>query len=340
MVQRVGYGPRDWAPHELELLKAGKKVPGYVGDHITSVVADITKAADHRNIQFLTKAGHDARHAAHGGTQVPISEDRLIDRTLDGKLPDLATEGAKSWAARGRRGLEGHHRKPHLCGNRHDGSGDLGRQRLPPAAWIQFLGFLGRPMCGRPELYLGREWMKSIRDVLQLDRWPDLVVGPNGYAAKRRPDIAPFAYELVINNPLRAETLEKVVNYAGKADRELTRRLFSLCNGIRIGATKLAVYGVLAQIDRGWRDVAQHPPLDINVPNIYERPTGWPEDYLIVGSSTEDGGKKKMFHAISSDARIVIAAKESASSVVREYDTVERWLASEVDRAIKDETRF
>ena len=100
MVQRKGYGTREWELDELELLKAGKRVPGYVGDHITSVGADITKAADHRNIQFLTKAEHDARHAAHGGTRVPVSEDRLIDRTLDGALPDLATEGAKSWAAR------------------------------------------------------------------------------------------------------------------------------------------------------------------------------------------------------------------------------------------------
>lgn len=182
--------------------------------------------------------------------------------------------------------------------------------------------------------------MKSIRDVLKLDRWPDLVVGPNGYAAKRRIDVAPLAYEIVINNPLRAETMEKVVNYAGKADRELTRRLFSLCNGIRIGATKFAVYGVLAQIDRGSGDVAGHPPLDINVPNIYGRPAGWPEDYLIVGSSTENSGKMKMFHAITPNTRIIVAEKGNASAVLREYDTVEQWLAAEVDRAIKDETRF
>lgn len=185
--------------------------------------------------------------------------------------------------------------------------------------------------------------MKSIREILKLDRWPDLIVGPNGFAAKRRTDIAPLAYEIVINSPLRAEAVEKVVNYAGSADARLTRNLFSLCNGIRIGATKFAVYGVLAQIDRGSGDVASHPPLDINVPNIYGRPKSWPEDYLIVGSSTERGAfgsDSELVHAITPDGRIVVAEETDASIVRREYGSVDDWLAAEVDRAIRDETRF
>lgn len=55
-------------------------MPGYIGDHITSVAADMTKAADHRNIEFLSLAEHKARHAAYGGTRVPIFEGRQIDR--------------------------------------------------------------------------------------------------------------------------------------------------------------------------------------------------------------------------------------------------------------------
>lgn len=47
MVRTIGRGTAEWSDEALELLKAGKKVPGYVGDHITSVSADLTKAADH-----------------------------------------------------------------------------------------------------------------------------------------------------------------------------------------------------------------------------------------------------------------------------------------------------
>ena len=92
--------------------------------------------------------------------------------------------------------------------------------------------------------------MRNIREVLKLDQWPDLVAGPNGYAAKRRPDIAPFAYELKVNKPVDDSTLQTILEFAAGADPELTKELFSLCNGVRVGATKFGVYGVIGAIDR------------------------------------------------------------------------------------------
>jgi GHH signature containing HNH/Endo VII superfamily nuclease toxin len=100
LVRREGYGTRRWNDTELEILRNGGRPTGYVGDHITTVAADVTRAADHRNIQFLSEAEHTARHARHGGTRVPIFEDRIVDRTRGGRLPDLATEGARSWPQR------------------------------------------------------------------------------------------------------------------------------------------------------------------------------------------------------------------------------------------------
>jgi hypothetical protein len=100
LVRSGADGTRKWSDAELGILRQGGIPDGYIGDHITSVAADVTKAADHRNIQFLTTAEHTARHSAHGGTRVPISEDRIIDRTLGGRLPDLATDGARSWPDR------------------------------------------------------------------------------------------------------------------------------------------------------------------------------------------------------------------------------------------------
>lgn len=184
----------------------------------------------------------------------------------------------------------------------------------------------------------------TIREILKLDQWPDLIVGPNGYAAKRRVDIAPLAYEIVINAPLSEEMIEEIADYAGKADASLTRELFRLCNGIRVGATKFAVYGVSRDlIDRTVGDLACHPPLDINVPNIYGRPKGWPDDYLIVGSSTEDGGNERnqeFFHAVTPQGNIVVASESSNSALSRQYDTVDQWLVTEVERALKDASRY
>ena len=185
--------------------------------------------------------------------------------------------------------------------------------------------------------------MRDIRHILNLDQWPDLVAGPNGYAAKRRTDIAPLAYEILVNRPLRPEMIDKMVDFAGGADVSLVRELFSLCNGVRIGATKFAVYGVLGQIDRESSDVASHPPLDINIPNIYGRPGGWPDEYLMVGSSRESRQNQKgqkLVHAITPDGRIVVAGEEGASNALREYKSAKEWLAAEVDCALHDTTRY
>ncbi|MBE1294574.1 MAG: hypothetical protein GJ677_18985 [Rhodobacteraceae bacterium] len=100
LVRERGFGTRAWEDDELELLLKGEKVPGYVGHHLTSVSADLTKAANHRNIEFLTKKEHAAIHGQNGGFRVPITSDRVIDRTVDGKYPDLATAGARTWPKR------------------------------------------------------------------------------------------------------------------------------------------------------------------------------------------------------------------------------------------------
>lgn len=183
----------------------------------------------------------------------------------------------------------------------------------------------------------------DIQEVLHLDQWVDLIVGPNGYAAKRRPDIAPFAYEIMVNKPLGGKIIQSILEFAGDADSNLTRRLYSLCNGIRIGANKFGVYGVLGQIDRTSGDLAFHSPLDINIPNIYGRPKGWPESYLIVGFSGEasqDNTFKEMVHAIAPQGTIIVAATHDHLIVYRKYYSIEDWLSSEVQRALDDVERF
>jgi hypothetical protein len=183
----------------------------------------------------------------------------------------------------------------------------------------------------------------EIRSLLRLDQWPDLVVGNGGFAAKRRVDIAPFAYEIVIGKPPREDTLRKLLDYATGADQNLVRDLFSLCNGIRIGATKFGVYGVLGQVDRSTSDATSCSPLDINVPNIYGRPEGWPESYLIVGFSREverSGQRRRMLHAVTPHGKVTVSSEDDYLEVHREYPSIELWLLSEVQRALDNVEAF
>lgn len=89
--------------------------------------------------------------------------------------------------------------------------------------------------------------LPDIKKVFGLEEVADLVVSTNGFAAKRRPDIAPFAYEIVVNRPAKEETVRRFQDYAGGADTSMVRDLFSLCNGLRVGATKFGFYGILTQ---------------------------------------------------------------------------------------------
>jgi hypothetical protein len=178
---------------------------------------------------------------------------------------------------------------------------------------------------------------RDIKELLNLNQFPDLVESSGGYAAKRRPDIAPFAYEIKVNKPLKAVTVQKVLDYSGGADENLVRELFGLCNGMRIGATKFGVYGVLGQIDRGSVDFTFHSPLDINVPNVFERPESWPESYLIVGFSTEFNdtqSSQDRFHSITPTGKLIVSMASDHKNVFREYFSISSWLASEVQRAL------
>ena len=93
---------RPWSKGELtELIDTGR-VKGFVGDHINTVNGNASLAANHRNIQFSTVAEHNTRHAAAGGFRTKISGQPMIDRTLGGQLPELATPSARGWSGRAR----------------------------------------------------------------------------------------------------------------------------------------------------------------------------------------------------------------------------------------------
>jgi hypothetical protein len=335
LVQRTGRGSRiEWSDDELEILRQGGRPSGYVGHHITSVGADITKAADHRNVEFLTKAEHDARHAAHGGTRSPITENRIIDRTMGGQYPDLATEGAKSWPQRAAKAIETvldsrtfaviDMFDPTSMADRATRSmGDRGIFESPEQYFLRY--------CGSNPGSCNEGQMMNMIELLKLQRFPDLARLRDGYVAVHLPDVGDFAFKIGINDPLTSESIEKIVDFGAGADPDMIRQLYGLCNGLRVA--KFGVYGLLSG-PWGWMQ-----PGDINVPNCYGRPTGFPEDYLIVGTHQDKdaaGKTLKRTHCITGDGQIVVIDLENHETVLREYGSVEDWLRAEAERALAE----
>ncbi len=335
LVRGEGRGTRIWDVDELKLLLDGKKVPGYRGHHMTSVSADLTKAADHKNIQFLTKEKHDAIQRQNGGFRVPITSDRVIDRTDKGKYPDLATAGARSWPRRAGEAMV-------AISNSHtmrvfdlaDPTAVAEQYYLRTYGYSIWDALSGNKPCRGP-LCTGVVQMNDIYDLLSLNRWGDLSAKQGGFIAGHQPDIAPSAYDVSINKPLKSELIPELIRFSEPVPKDLVLALFGLCNGAVIARTELIVFGVL-DATGGGDDV--HIPMDINVPNIYERPSGLGKEPLILANSSEvdeaSGAKVKMFHYADKTGKISVSSVECILKPVRTYGDVKMWLCSEFEIAV------
>ncbi len=169
----------------------------------------------------------------------------------------------------------------------------------------------------------------SIIELLNLERFPDLARLRDGYVVIHEPEKGQSLYKLDVNDPLSPESIEKIVVFGEGADPALIRRLYQLCNGLRVA--KLGIYGLLS----GPWGAAQ--PWDINVPNLYGRPEGFPENFLIVGTNREkdkEGQTLKLSHCITADGRVVVVELEKPDVIWREYCSIDEWLQTEVERAL------
>ncbi|MEM1066460.1 MAG: hypothetical protein AAGJ74_13250 [Pseudomonadota bacterium] len=184
----------------------------------------------------------------------------------------------------------------------------------------------------------------DIADFLGLRDMPNFARTPGSFVAMRRTDIAPLAYEVVVNAPPRPDTLEALVAFADGASPDLVRTLYEACNGMFVGATKFGVYGVReAGIDRSDFESATNTPWSINLPNIYERPASWPHAALIVGvgdayATAEES--TRLYHSIEAGPRICVSPETDFEAEVRAYTSVEDWLSAEVALALADRDRW
>ncbi|WP_422051417.1 hypothetical protein [Shimia sp.] len=76
--------------------------------------------------------------------------------------------------------------------------------------------------------------------------------------------------------------MPKLMAFAPAIPRDAIEALFGLCNGIVVGRTKFALFGVLDEIGGG--DHA-HISFDFNILNFYERPAVLGDELLILADS-------------------------------------------------------
>ncbi len=171
--------------------------------------------------------------------------------------------------------------------------------------------------------------------MLNLDRWRDLRCTDKGCIAIYRPDIAPSAYDISINKPLRVDLVPKLMAFAPAIPRNAIETLFGLCNGMVVGRTKFALFGVLDEIGGG--DHA-HIPFDINIPNFYERPAVLGDEALILAhsraKSAVTGVSLKFCHYIDREGVVSVASYDNLLSPERWYGNVTEWLYHEFEVAV------
>lgn len=178
--------------------------------------------------------------------------------------------------------------------------------------------------------------MEEITQLLDLERWGPIEEVNSVIYAKFREDLQPPRSDIAVSRPLPTDWLEKTVTFAKPASETSVRRLFSLCNGLRVGATRFATYAVLTDEYPG-----TGTRLDINVPNIYERPDFISEKDLIVGFGylKQSAAFSEVSHVISESGDIYLVNHDSPTEVFRSYECVDDWLVSEFNHAAS-ETRF
>lgn len=177
----------------------------------------------------------------------------------------------------------------------------------------------------------------DISSLLNLENKDGYETSENNHRALLRPDIAPQAFELIVNAPVFEELIHGTLpKFLEGANPDLFETLYSACNGLSVGATKFGVFGFLTN-KQGYK-----VPWNIEVPNWYGSPDR-PKPSLIVGVSTErtaEGTDLKCYHTIQAEKEIHVTPTGDFDRVLRQYTSVESWLSAEVQRALEDRSRW
>ncbi|MBO6898624.1 MAG: hypothetical protein JJ868_14725 [Shimia sp.] len=134
---------------------------------------------------------------------------------------------------------------------------------------------------------------------------------------------------------MSADLIAEVAQFARLVPKEAIEALFGLTNGVMVARNKFNMFGVLGK--RGGGEYA-HLPLNINLPNVYERPAELQEGALILAHSSENDNASghicKYCHYVDGTGVISVPDYNDLSAPVRCYDDVSNWLCSEFETAL------
>jgi hypothetical protein len=176
-----------------------------------------------------------------------------------------------------------------------------------------------------------REFQKII-DLLRLERWGDAFILNGVLYANLPPDGTLSDTEVSISEPLSENWRRKIETYAEPIEKEKINCLYSLCNGLRVGSRYFGLYAFITPDSHG-----SATRLNIDVPNIHERPKFIPPEDLIVGFSegerTEEG-TLRFYHVISARGQVYAICRNRPDRLLREYQDITQWLTAEFELAI------
>ncbi len=179
--------------------------------------------------------------------------------------------------------------------------------------------------------------MKSLREKLieklKLFERPDLVRTESGYLADHRPEIAPLAYSIKVNNGLPDHEIDLIIAISRGAHEPTVRELYRNFNGLDFGMSKFTIYGLVVQLDRSDFHNIQNIPYNIETIQTYGRPEYAPELGCIFATSKSEG-RKKHFHLIDSEGAILAGEFHENSYVAEVYEELDEWLFAYADWSI------
>lgn len=80
---------------------------------------------------------------------------------------------------------------------------------------------------------------EEVEAILAFGGDKSLVRTENGVLAEHRPDIAEFAYNIKLNDPLSATDADKIAELAPASCRATVSKLYTAFNGLNIGMSPL-----------------------------------------------------------------------------------------------------
>lgn len=178
--------------------------------------------------------------------------------------------------------------------------------------------------------------MTEICNLLELRILPDYLEIPGGWFAVKQLRLGLERRWVSVNDPVDARHHAKLLTFAEPVPSKTVLDLFELTNGVSVASNKFVTFGVLDE--KGGADFASIP-LDINVPNVYERPSTISNAALIVGAGvnhhTDKASLQEVVHYMDEHGSIHVSPEDDCNCKLVSYVTVEDWLKQEFYLAVR-----